>query len=366
MEFKTLDLSMDPDEQGFEDRKYDLVVANNAVHTDRNIGESLRNIKKLLHPNGFLILTELCPSSKWINYILGTHSNWWCGVADGRQEQPYIDTKRWNDLLVDAGYGEAEAVVLDAKEPFQLNATMVYRPVVNRFPSKRVGLLCENAVGDTDPIFRALVSDGYEVIPFTIHDHPPPSRDVVAVLDRDNPLFENINSERFNSFKNFLHNLVNAGVLWITQLSQMHCQNPRYAQIIGTARTIRSELLLDFATCEVDEIDKSTAPILQVLAKFQRRNISDSLKPDLEYVICDGAINVGRFYPFTLLDELQVSKENDRVVLDLEIPGRLSTLHWARRPALSVLQPDEVEVEVYSVGLNFRVGPILSRALFGN
>ena len=354
MEHITLDTSIDPFEQGFENRQFDLIIASNAIHLNRNICESLKNIKKLLDPTGHLVLQELCPSSKWVNYVFGTHQNWWCGLADRRHDEPYIDTRRWHDELEAADFGKPDAVVLDAEEPFQLNATMIVKPAPLPPPPKGICILSSDTVEDTDPILNALRSEGYDAVQCRLHDQPPPDRDVVALLDREKPFLENLDSDRFSSLKAFLANLNGSGIFWITRLSQMHCQDPRYAQIIGMARTMRSESLIDFATCEVDDIDGCATLIPQVFAKFQSRDMNGLLKPDFEYVIHDNKVNIGRFYPFAFSEELQFSEANDRVVLDLETPGRLSSLQWARKPALPSLQPDEVDVEIWSVGLNFR------------
>lgn len=355
MEYATLDINEDPLEQGFGGHQYDLVIARNAIHATRSIGASLRNIRKLLHPDGRLLLQELCPTLKWINYILGTHPWWWCGLEDGRLDEPYVDSRGWQNELVAAGYEGVDAVILDSAEPSQLNGVMIVKPSTNQSLTRRVSLLCRDATTDPGPIVQELENQGYEVVRCTVHDPPPPGQDIMALLDRDGPFFENIDSTIFSSFKSFLHNLDNSGVFWITELSQMHCQDPRFAQIIGTARTIRSEMLIDFASCEVDSIDISAAQIIQVFTKFQKRNTDDLLKPDFEYSIYDGVINVGRFYPFALSDDLLTSEPSDTAMLEISVPGRPSTLHWARKPAPPPLQPDQVEVEVYAVGLNFRV-----------
>ena len=355
MEYATLDINEDPLEQGFEGHQYDLVIASNAIHATRSISASLRNIRKVLHPAGHLLLQELCPISKWINYIFGTHPRWWCGLEDGRLDEPYVDRREWQNELVAAGYECVDAVILDSAEPFHLNGIMIVKPSINHSLTRRVSLLCRDATTDPGPILQELENQGYEVVRCTIHDSPPPGQDIIALLDRDGPFFENIDSTIFNSFKSFLHNLDNSGVFWVTRLSQMHCQDPRFAQAIGTARTVRSELLIDFATCEVDNIDSSAAQLIQIFTKFQKRDTNDLLKPDFEYSIYDGVINVGRFYPFALSDDLLTSEPSDRAVLEMSVPGRPSTLHWARKPAPPPLQPDEVEVEVYAVGLNFRV-----------
>ena len=355
MEYATLNINEDPLEQGFEGHQYDLVVASNAIHATRSIGASLRNIRKVLHPAGHLLLQELCPTSKWINYIFGIHPQWWCGLEDGRLDEPYIDTRGWQNELVAAGYEGVDAVILDSAEPSQLNGVMIVKPSINHSLTRRVSLLCRDATTGPGPIMQELESHGYEVARCTIHDLPPPGQDIIALMDRDGPFFENIDSTVFNSFKSLLHKLDNSGVFWVTKLSQMHCQDPRFAQAIGTARTMRSELLIDFATCEVDNIDSSAAQLIQVFTKFQKRDTNDLLKPDFEYSIYDGVINVGRFYPFALSDDLLTSEPSDRAMLEMSVPGRPSTLHWARKPAPPPLQPDEVEVEVHAVGLNFRV-----------
>ena len=355
IEFMSLDIDMDPLDQGFEDRQYDLIIARNAFHSTKSIGQSLKNVKKILHPTGHLLLQELCPNSKWINYILGTDPSWWCGGVDGRLDEPYIDTKCWQREMLDAGYAETENIILDANEPSQLKATIIAQPAMEEWSSKRITVLCNKTTRDSELILQALRSNGYDIVLCTIHDQPPPERDVVALLDMSAPFLEAPDSNTFDAFKTFLENLDGSGILWITQPSQTRCKDPRYAQTIGTARALRSELLIDFATCEVDEINKSVALLLAILAKFQRRSQSDFLRPEFEYSINDGVVHVGRYFPFVLSDELLCSEENDRLVLDVEIPGRISTLHWSRKPALPQLQPDEVEIDVYSVGLNFRV-----------
>ncbi|MCJ1357758.1 MAG: hypothetical protein MMC33_007754 [Icmadophila ericetorum] len=354
MEYTTLDVDKDPLEQGFEGHQYDLVIARNVLHTSKSIGASLLNIRKLLHPTGHLLLQELCPTTKWINFIFGTNPRWWCGLADSRQNEPYVCMERWQNELVAAGYEGTDATLLDAEEPFQLNGFMIVRPSTVHSRARQVSLLCHEKTRYQDSIIQELEARGYEIARCSIYDCIPPGRDVISLLDIDGPFLENIDSTTFDSFKNFIQSLDNSGVFWITQLSQVHCQDPRYAQIIGTARTLRSELLVDFATCEVDDIALSAFQIVQTFSKFQMRDESDSLKPDLEYVIYGGVINVGRLYPFTLSDELLTSEPSDRSILKIGIPGRPSTLHWIQQPVASALQPDEVEIEMYSVGLNFR------------
>ncbi|KAL9128468.1 MAG: hypothetical protein Q9217_002872 [Psora testacea] len=66
----------------------------------------------------------------------------------------------------------------------------------------------------------------------------------------------------------------------------------RYAQVIGLARTMRCELWVGFATCEVDDTYASAAQVIQFLSKSQMRDMSDSLEPDLDYATYNGVIKI--------------------------------------------------------------------------
>ncbi|XXG98856.1 hypothetical protein Hte_005186 [Hypoxylon texense] len=354
MEYATLDISKDLEEQEFEGRQYDLIIASNAVHVTKNVQDSLKNIKKLLRPDGRLLMQELCPSSKWINYIFGVLPSWWYGSADGRPNEPYFDVKGWESELLTAGLGSIEGTILDSDEPHQLTALIVARPSGTTRPlPKRITVLCGEEDSCGSQIIDQLVKEGYEITKCRIEDSPPSGRDVISLLDVSGPYFEGMDSTRFETFRQFLRNLGGAGILWVTPLCQIGCQDPRYAQVIGLARTIRSEMLIDFATCEIDDFNTAANQVVQIFTKFQRRDDDDALKPDFEYAIRVGNIQVGRLYPFALRDELLVSESNDKAVLDVGTPGRLNTLHWIRREREEI-RSNEVEIEVHSVGLNFR------------
>ncbi|KAI1460402.1 fatty acid synthase S-acetyltransferase [Annulohypoxylon moriforme] len=354
MEYATLNISKDLEEQEFEGRQYDLIIASNAIHITKNVRESLKNIKKLLRPDGRLLLQELCPSSKWINYIFGSSPNWWYGSDDGRPNEPYFDVKKWESELLAAGFGRIDGTILDSDEPHQLLATMIAKPSKpTDVVQKQVTILCGEDESGTSEIVNQLEKDGYEITKCKVDDSPPPGQDVISLLDTNGPYFEGLTSTRFEIFRKFLRSLQDAGLLWITPLCQLGCEDPRYAQVLGFARTMRSEMLIDFATCEVSNFNSDADKIIQVLAKFQRREDDDTLKPDFEYAIRGGVIQVGRLYPFALKDELLVSESSDKAVLDVGTPGRLNTLHWVRQPREDICS-DEVELEVHSAGLNFR------------
>jgi acyl transferase domain-containing protein/2-polyprenyl-3-methyl-5-hydroxy-6-metoxy-1,4-benzoquinol methylase len=79
IKFKSLDLDLDPIEQGFIPGSYDLVVASNVIHATKSIEGSLDKIHKLLKPGGRLLLIEVTQPQVFINLIFGTLPGWWQG-----------------------------------------------------------------------------------------------------------------------------------------------------------------------------------------------------------------------------------------------------------------------------------------------
>ncbi|KAJ5675621.1 polyketide synthase [Penicillium macrosclerotiorum] len=354
MEYATLDISKSLAEQGFEEQKYDLILATNVIHATKSLRESLSNVRELLDPNGRLLLHELSSTSKWVNYVWGTLAGWWYGAADGRADEPYISVERWARELETAGFRTPDAAVLDSPEPHQLNAMIVARPALARVSKKEVTILTLPESENGTQISRCLQSRGFTVQSSLLSDAPlPAGRDIIALLDDEGPFFENIGEHRLEAFKKLISTLKDSGIFWITGLSQMNCQDPRFGQVQGIARTIRSEMLVDFATCEVDHVGSSMERIVDVFEKFQLREEDETLKPEFEFAIVENSVHVGRIHPFSVQSELQESKSDGSIALRTSKPGRLTALHWARQE-IGVLKGDEVEVEAYATGLNFK------------
>jgi 2-polyprenyl-3-methyl-5-hydroxy-6-metoxy-1,4-benzoquinol methylase len=72
LDFKVLDVSKDPIEQGFEPNQFDLVIASNVLHATPSMSKTLENVRKLLKPGGRMLLLELVRSSAAVNIVFGT------------------------------------------------------------------------------------------------------------------------------------------------------------------------------------------------------------------------------------------------------------------------------------------------------
>lgn len=62
--------------------------------------------------------------------------------------------------------------------------------------------------------------------------------------------------------------MVASGMLGVTRSSQINFDDSRYRQVLGIARTIPSELLLDFAYLEIEIVDE--VPLQAIVKAFNR------------------------------------------------------------------------------------------------
>jgi SAM-dependent methyltransferase len=358
IEYSVLDITKELAEQGFEPESYDLVLATNVLHATPQLQATLQNVRKLLAPGGRLFLQELCPESHWISYIMGILPGWWLGEDDQRSDKPFVSPARWDQELRQAGFSGLEgAVVFDDDAPYQLNATMVATITPATVPEKKVTLLHgDEWTTEMRDIKQQFIQSGYAVDHCTLGQVIPNNQDVVALLDLQEPFFDQISGEALGAFQNYLSMAQMAGTLWVTRSCSLECDDPRYSLILGVARTVRSELSQSFATLEMDKLDAAACgALVEVYRKFQKRQKDDTFEPECEYVLLDGVVHTGRYHRVCAAEHLaRVVKPHVPRELQIGKVGLLDTLFWAPSK-IRDLKGDEVEVTMSCVGLNFRV-----------
>ncbi|KAK7736708.1 Type I Iterative PKS [Cytospora paraplurivora] len=411
IEYRVLDISQDPAEQGFEAdlESYDLVIATNVLHATPRIQDTLRNVRKLVHPRGRLFLQELSPVSKWPNMIMGVLPGWWLGADDGRPEEPYMDAQRWDRELTSAGFCGAQTVFFDGRLCLNIVTTPAAPTEVVSKEQKRarVTLLVPAQVSETsEPQVRAVTAQlqaaGYRV---DVHHFAQaaadldlePDEDVVALLDVDRPFFHDLDEAGLRAFQDFVAHAKErrCGILWVTGASQAGCTDPRYAPVVGVARVLRLELGMDFATLEMggqmqggctgmdshNGLEVDAQAVARVLDEFRRRErgsieTETDTTCEAEWVHLAGHILTGRYHYLDMDAELKKpqpcsasasasgsietaisvpEREQQKTYLKLDTwrPGLLDALYWKRLPE-EELGPEEVRVEVRAVGLNFK------------
>ncbi|KAE8333350.1 fatty acid synthase S-acetyltransferase [Aspergillus sergii] len=359
IDFATLDISQDPLDQGFEAQDFDLVIASNVLHATPEIGKALRHIRKLLAPGGRLLLQELCPKVRFINFVMGVLPGWWIGGQDSREEEPFISPERWNMELQKSGFTGVDKLVYDNEPPYATNATMVATVRDDDSQPSAVTLLCSSIDNEhVRAVERHFTTRGHTVHLCSLQSVSSPKGDVVSLLDIEGPFFDNISDSDLIAFQKFVSCCKSTGILWVTRSIQLKCTDPRFGLVLGLARTIRSELAIEMGTVEFESFDQASWTALEVIyRKFQARDKTDGTNTDFEFVYHEGRILTSRYKrrtPEEILALRSGSETSDAVGLRIEAFGRLDSLAWVSLDRPGDLQGDQVEINVHSTGLNFK------------
>jgi NAD(P)-dependent dehydrogenase (short-subunit alcohol dehydrogenase family) len=246
MTFKTLNVENDTVQQGYTEGAYDLVVAFFVIHATSDLECSLRNLRRLLKPGGFLVIGEGADNGNGTatsGFIFGTLPGWWIGTDKGRVLTPLISPQEWNGLLLSTGFSGTDATLsISADDVFNVF------PVVSQAVDDRIHFLREPLstssslertevpqiqklilVGGKSSCSAQLMEDLQEAIiryKFAVEIHRFESltevdfdlvddeSTVVSLTDLDAPVFRDITEARFDALKRMFD--VGKKVLWIT------------------------------------------------------------------------------------------------------------------------------------------------------
>ncbi|TVY84105.1 Highly reducing polyketide synthase FUM1 [Lachnellula suecica] len=359
IEFSLLDISKDPLEQGFEEGGYDLILAANVLHATPYLTETLKNVRKLLSPNGRLLLQELDMQASWMGYIMGGFPGWWLGDVDGRPDEPFVSPKRWDLELKASGFSGFDALAYDNDRPYQVCATMVCRVAQPPIDKKGVTFLYRNSVTPVIQSFsQAFEQSGNKVQLVPFGEDLPVGQDIISFLELESPFLNEISQPDFERWMKVASNLDTNSLVWLTHPSSMGVKDPRYAQALGFARTLRSEKHSNFHTLEIDDFTHPKAPekALQIYTNAYTPNNDLDIDPDYEFVLQDGVIYSSRYHWFSVRDGFATSqgKVVDKV-LKIGQKGMVDSLRWEENISVQrSLKAGEVAVKPHTVGVNFK------------
>ncbi|KAF6813394.1 polyketide synthase [Colletotrichum plurivorum] len=369
VEYRVLDIGRDPDGQGFGGERFDLIIASNVLHVTPDVVATLGNVRKLLKPDGRLLMQELACETKWINLIMGFLPGWWLGAPDNRAEEPYMTPQAWSNRFLEAGFSPPEAVVLDAEPPHQVNATIIARPSAPaktaRQQKQHVTFLCDKTTAATfSHVQEILQSSGWEATHTSLGEKTPPGP-VISLLDLSpgGSFFHSLTAEGLAALSPLLESLrpSDSPLLWLTRACQIRPADPNHAQVLGVARAARQELGVRFATLEIeDSLDsREMASVIRVLlAKLDHPRSHDAVDEDMEFVYRSREVLIPRASWLSIPNALALENRStdDAMVKTLHIarPGQLDTLTWILRPPPAPLGANMVQVRIHSAGLNFK------------
>ncbi|MFF7446751.1 MULTISPECIES: SDR family NAD(P)-dependent oxidoreductase [unclassified Streptomyces] len=109
--FRVLDIAAEPEQQGFRDGGWDVVLAANVLHATPDLRRTLAHARRLLRPGGVLILNEATRVLDSVNVVFGLTDGWWA-YTDGELRLPHsplLSPGAWRAVLAAAGFRDVQA-----------------------------------------------------------------------------------------------------------------------------------------------------------------------------------------------------------------------------------------------------------------
>ena len=167
IQYRTLDIENDPEEQGYEPHGYDLLVASNVLHATKSLDETLTNCRKLLRPSGLLVALENPQGLDWLDLTFGQLDGWWRFVGDYRRaHHALVSTSIWRSALEDTGFHEIEMIGPERTSLDQMAERVV---IVARGPTEVLEpsgtwVITEDEGGVAEEVAAALASRNQTVV----------------------------------------------------------------------------------------------------------------------------------------------------------------------------------------------------------
>ena len=383
MKFSKLDISEDPLNQGLKAGDYDVIIAANVLHATPSMDQTLTNVRKLLKPDGKLVMNEITNPLLRVHMIVGSFDGWWLGEKDGREWGPTMTEEGWNNALTRNSFTGLDLALQDI--PHQddhfwtllVSTASVPQPKVT---SREVIIVEPQSPGLELKQFTEKVQAALKVAGTTTRllglkeasKVDASDKSCIFLLDCDSskPMLPSIAGDEWKQLQSLI--MTASESMWVTRGAVIESPNPLSNLMTGMARCIRAENpSLALTTLDLDnkhpiDDDTNVGNFLQVMTAAA--GAIDDARPDWEYAVRDNKILIQRI----LLDnglndllstfliqpkpELTPFKQTDRALaLRIGTHGRLDSFRWEDDPVHSrALGAEDVELEVKGVGLNFK------------
>ncbi|KAK7920460.1 polyketide synthase PksD [Apiospora marii] len=402
MKFMQWDIEHDPSDghPGLDIGGYDFIFAGSVLHATSNLSKALRNLRALLKPEGYLILQETTSTqTACINIAFGALEGWWLSTENWRQGSPLLTQERWNQVLQDNGFHAIDLALKDfqddahhigtimvAKATPEEHLTLQSQPDVSHQARPQLVLVTDRGSVDESSLTRELQRE-FEVKQVVDFDaieqgwESSPSDVVVSLIDFGYSQLTNLDAQRFENLQRLIHGSKN--ILWVSvsvnetavvgeaDVNDGLPIDPQSGVATGMLRTIRSEesdkhivtLSINQAhTYKQAEVAAFVSEILHLSFKgSESRDCSE-----VEFIVQDGHITVGRMVHAKQLDEERVSHirplkrteewgSGPSLVLQVEHTGVLDSLRFVEDQShQNELLADEVEIEAEAWPISFR------------
>ena len=339
MVFKALDIEKDISEQGFEEHSFDLVIANLVVHATKKLEDTMRNLRRLIKPGGYLLLLEITDNGPLrFGFIFGGLPGWWLGYEDGRTLSPCVDMPAWNQVMLKTGFSGVDAstphvetcplsVVLTQAVDDRVSFLRQPLSPSNKFVLDGASLtIVAGTKAKTSMLaqdLRQLLTSKYRTVTVLsgvedvlMHDMTVMGS-VLVLADLDEPIFKGITHPRLQAFQQIFKRSKN--VVWVTW--GRRAGNPWANMVVGAGRNVVLEMehvrlqFVDFDIPSAIDAEILAGKLLQFEAAdaWEHLDKSKSLLWSSEPEVC---YEDGRF----VLPRIRLSKNRNMRYNSLRFP----------------------------------------------
>ncbi|KAK3988255.1 hypothetical protein QBC44DRAFT_398459 [Cladorrhinum sp. PSN332] len=271
MTYNVLDPEQEVKAQGFEEQSYDVVVASFVLHATQSIEQTVRRVRSLLKPGGYLVLYEVTNTDIIrATALLGCLPGWWQGVEDGRTLGASVSESTWDSILRKTGFSGVDTMtpVNDAmtlpnsvmvsqalsewveqiREPLVASSTSLFSGqsiIKHLYIVGGSTLRVSRLVGDLQKLIHASCDEITRSVSIEELDSAAseigPDATVLVLEDLDHPVFKDITPSRWNNLKSLFGS--QKAIMWVTE--NRMTDNPFGNMAVGFARS---------ALCEIPEI----------------------------------------------------------------------------------------------------------------
>lgn len=259
IQFKVLDLEKDPLIQGYTEGSYDVIVGSLVIHATTELKKTLRYLRRLLKPGGFLVIGEGSDNCTTGGFIFGPLPGWWLGVDEGRTLTPFISGEEWDRILKATGFSGVDTAtpkdqedvygvtvwvaqatdeeVQFIREPLSAppEAHLIEKLAIVGGKTAKTAHLADSLQSVLKPyavdirVFETLADVDYSFVNAT--------STVVSLADLDGAVFDDIQPRQWQDLKQMFE--VGKTILWLT--SGREAEEPYANMMVGFGRTARLE-----------------------------------------------------------------------------------------------------------------------------
>ncbi|THC88618.1 hypothetical protein EYZ11_011935 [Aspergillus tanneri] len=257
--FKSFDTERTPESQDLQEGTYDLIIASNVLHATESMEKTLKNVRRLLKPGGYLMLLEITNNKlAAFTQMFGGISGWWAGCEDGRPYAPTMPLEDWNTVLRQSGFCGVDSTTPNRDGlawPFSVisaqavdnrvsylrkplfrssNAAQISHLTIIGGKSLEVSKIAED-IADIAGLSCQSVESFADLI--SAQSSVVPGQTVICLSDLEDPMFESLTPEKMDALKIMLEH--SQTLLWVGRDSR---DRPYQQAMVGFLRCIIHEM----------------------------------------------------------------------------------------------------------------------------